>query len=232
MIPDDCNTGGKWTTAFLTLLLSILLAIILKKRRHRRLPPGPFSLPILGNLLQLRKEPHLQIQQMYKNYGKVFRLYVGQQLIIVISGYRLAMEVLTNRSGTFSIRPDSLAGQCSSNGKSFALSRMSPTEHKRKKSLVLSAIKKTEKLFSFNSFKNPTSSLQGIPNSTDSLSGIELLISHEAVLMGRKLVQLGNEYERKYKHLKNGHNTYKKAALKIASIYSCTTMSAIVFGGR
>ncbi|XP_047333566.1 geraniol 8-hydroxylase-like [Impatiens glandulifera] len=83
--------------AFLQLLLSVRRA-----RVSRRLPPGPISLPIIGNLLQLGNKPHESLTRLAQTYGPIISLKLGQMTTIVISSPVMAQEVLQKQDISFS----------------------------------------------------------------------------------------------------------------------------------
>ncbi|KAL9625504.1 MAG: hypothetical protein Q9160_000214 [Pyrenula sp. 1 TL-2023] len=73
---------------------------------HRKLPPGPPRLPLIGNLHQAPKEqPWLKYQQWHKKYGPIFRLRYGKDILIMISDYNIARDLLDKRGNIYSDRP-------------------------------------------------------------------------------------------------------------------------------
>lgn len=93
---------------FAWYLLAVILAIFVVNRLSvtRNLPPGPFPLPIIGNAHKLAADTrHLDLMAMEKIYGHVFRLYLGSQLVIVVSGQDAIKEVLVRKSAEFAGRP-------------------------------------------------------------------------------------------------------------------------------
>ncbi|XP_050230194.1 geraniol 8-hydroxylase-like [Mercurialis annua] len=84
-------------------LILIVIAIILSwimvsKIRERRwvLPPGPMRLPLLGNLLQLGKEPHVSFAKLASQYGPIMTLWLGPMRTVVISSSEMAREMFKN----------------------------------------------------------------------------------------------------------------------------------------
>uniref|UniRef100_A0A8C5SZ65 Uncharacterized protein n=1 Tax=Laticauda laticaudata TaxID=8630 RepID=A0A8C5SZ65_LATLA len=57
-------------------------------------PPGPWSLPILGNLLQLGDHTYVFFDQMRKKYGDVFQIQLGMVPVVVVNGPHVARHVL------------------------------------------------------------------------------------------------------------------------------------------
>ncbi|XP_073497693.1 cytochrome P450 2B4-like isoform X1 [Phyllobates terribilis] len=96
-------------TFLLTAAVSCLILIIsfLHFWRKGNLPPGPIPLPILGNLLQLRKEDIVKsLLSLSEKYGEVFTVYLGSRPVIVVTGYKAVKEVYVDRGDDFLARGD------------------------------------------------------------------------------------------------------------------------------
>ncbi|GAB4834303.1 hypothetical protein Ancab_039974 [Ancistrocladus abbreviatus] len=94
---------------FWSALLSILLVLISIHYlhtviRHSRLPPGPFPLPVIGNLLKLGSKPHQSLAQIAKAYGPVVTLELGCLTTVVVSSAPMAKQVLQKKDAAFSSR--------------------------------------------------------------------------------------------------------------------------------
>ena len=103
-------------------LLAALVAIAAYRlrsvgRRPANYPPGPPTLPIIGNLHLMPKEkPHLQFQKWAEEYGPVYSLILGTKVMIVLSSDQVVKDLLDKRSGIYSSRPDLYLGQIVSGG--------------------------------------------------------------------------------------------------------------------
>ncbi|KAL9813167.1 putative cytochrome P450 [Arabidopsis thaliana] len=64
------------------------------KRRSPPLPPGPWGLPIIGNLPFLQPELHTYFQGLAKKHGPIFKLWLGAKLTIVVTSSEVAQEIL------------------------------------------------------------------------------------------------------------------------------------------
>ncbi|KAK0657876.1 cytochrome P450 [Cercophora newfieldiana] len=75
------------------LLGTILYLVLFIGKRDPRLPPGPPTLPILGNLHQIpTKRTHLQFAKWAKEYGEIYSLKFGPGTSIVVSSPRLLVH--------------------------------------------------------------------------------------------------------------------------------------------
>lgn len=120
---------------FLFVALSVIIAFnllrqySLNKRLYVNIPPGPKPLPVVGNfgslfippfILKLfvkqaeeyKKRsaspisPQVGLTNLSKIYGNMYSLFVGSQLVVVLNGYELIREALSNHAEAFSDRPD------------------------------------------------------------------------------------------------------------------------------
>ncbi|KAM6219188.1 cytochrome P450 2J2-like [Rhynchocyon petersi] len=94
--------AGLWAAIHLRTLLLGALAFLfvvdfLKRRRRKNCPPGPLSLPFLGNIFHMDfEQPHQAIQQLVKKYGNLVSLDFGHVHSVIITGLPLIKEVLAN----------------------------------------------------------------------------------------------------------------------------------------
>ncbi|KAM6424011.1 cytochrome P450 2W1 [Liasis olivaceus] len=69
-------------------------------------PPGPWPLPIIGNLHLLDfKRQDKSLLKLAKKYGPVFTLYFGFQKVVVLTGYEAVKDALVNFTEEFVDRP-------------------------------------------------------------------------------------------------------------------------------
>ncbi|GFR01963.1 cytochrome P450 2J6 [Trichonephila clavata] len=94
------------TPLLISALLLILTWLIINWfKENRKLPPGPWGLPILG-YWPFIQTTHLDFTDLSKTYGNVFSFRtVGGRLIIVLNGIKTIKEVLINRADEFDGRP-------------------------------------------------------------------------------------------------------------------------------
>ncbi|PRQ54276.1 putative premnaspirodiene oxygenase [Rosa chinensis] len=109
---------------YFPLFTSLLILVIVWKKSKarsgpRKSPPGPWKLPIIGNLHQLATGnplPHHALRDLAKKHGPIMHLKLGQLELIIISSSKAAQEVLKTHELTFAQRPLVLAVEVMSFG--------------------------------------------------------------------------------------------------------------------
>ncbi|KNG45206.1 cytochrome p450 [Stemphylium lycopersici] len=85
-------------------------------RRPPGCPPGPPTLPILGNIHLIPKEKaYVQFQKWAEEYGPVYSVILGTKVMIVLSSDQAVKDLLDKRSGIYSSRPEVYLGNIVSN---------------------------------------------------------------------------------------------------------------------
>ncbi|KDO42606.1 hypothetical protein CISIN_1g031562mg [Citrus sinensis] len=92
-------------------LLKAFIGVIISSKYKTNLPPGPFNVPLIGNLRWLLKsfteiEPILR--NLHSKLGPVFTLYVGPRPAIFIADRSLAHKALVQNGAIFADRPPPL----------------------------------------------------------------------------------------------------------------------------
>lgn len=74
---------------------------------RRRLPPGPFPLPIVGNHFQTpKKKPWIEWERWSQYYeSPMLTLWIGRHPRIILSDAWVASDLLEKRADVFSSRP-------------------------------------------------------------------------------------------------------------------------------
>ncbi|KAK7040225.1 hypothetical protein VNI00_010031 [Paramarasmius palmivorus] len=97
------------TWAILTIILLVSMGaiwLLQLGKRETYLPPGPPTLPLIGNLhIFPGKYPHLKFTEWARQYGGIFSLKIGSQTIIVLNTMEHAKGLLDKRNATTANRP-------------------------------------------------------------------------------------------------------------------------------
>ncbi|KAM9983932.1 hypothetical protein ACTFIY_000658 [Dictyostelium cf. discoideum] len=84
---------------------------------------GPFPLPIIGNLHQITNKPHIKCHELVKQYGDIFRVYLGDNKTIMVSDYKIIEELFIKNHNSFLERPITPSfSHCSDNQNGILLS--------------------------------------------------------------------------------------------------------------
>ncbi|XP_058085990.1 cytochrome P450 89A2-like [Magnolia sinica] len=103
-----------WLLIFLSISFSIALKFLLSNlfqkpnTKKKKLPPGPPTIPLLGNLLWLSNSPfNIEpiLRDLHAKYGPIITLHVGPWPTIFIADHSLAHEALIQKGSIFSDRP-------------------------------------------------------------------------------------------------------------------------------
>ncbi|XP_041377607.1 cytochrome P450 1A5-like [Gigantopelta aegis] len=92
-------------------------------RKSYRLPPGPFALPLIGNVLSFKGTPMYQkLAEWTKTYGPVMTVYLGPIRCVALNSTEVVLEALVTKQADFAGRPQTYSTlKFSDGGKSIAL---------------------------------------------------------------------------------------------------------------
>ncbi len=98
-----------------TIILGLIVLIAIYSFFHtfgrpKKFPPGPFPLPVIGNLHLLGNKPHKACKDLSRKYGDVFSLFFGGHKVVVINSIETATEALIKKGADFAGRPPSITG--------------------------------------------------------------------------------------------------------------------------
>ncbi|KAI1772057.1 cytochrome P450 [Hypoxylon cercidicola] len=103
----DLKLFWAWFAIICTSFFVLLYKLSLIGRRPKNYPPGPPTLPIIGNLHQIpKKRGHLKFQKWAQEYGPIYSLMLGTKCMIVLSSGQAIRDLLDKRSGIYSSRPE------------------------------------------------------------------------------------------------------------------------------
>ncbi|MED6198570.1 hypothetical protein PIB30_067665 [Stylosanthes scabra] len=97
--------------SLLYVLIFFLFNLLLQSRRFKNLPPGPPSLPIIGNLHHLKRPLHHTFKALSQKYGHVISLWFGSRLVVVVHSHSLFQECFTKNDIVLANRPRFLSGK-------------------------------------------------------------------------------------------------------------------------
>ncbi|KAK7276931.1 hypothetical protein RIF29_18080 [Crotalaria pallida] len=120
---------------FIICFTSLLFLFVLFKSINKRLsssknsttklPPGPWKLPIIGNLHQfLGPIPHIRLRNLAAKYGPLMHLKLGEVSHIIVTSPEMAKSMIKTHDLNLSDRPQTIfAKTVSYNGKSIVFSQ-------------------------------------------------------------------------------------------------------------
>ncbi|XP_018425389.1 PREDICTED: cytochrome P450 2J2-like [Nanorana parkeri] len=98
-----------WTISeiFFLFLVSMLMINYLKVLwTSRNLPPGPFPLPLIGNLWGLKFQLHPEtLAQFSRLHGRIYTVWLGGSPLVVLNGWRAVKDGIVSHSEELSGRP-------------------------------------------------------------------------------------------------------------------------------
>ncbi|GLJ37529.1 hypothetical protein SUGI_0762590 [Cryptomeria japonica] len=81
------------------------------RRKHLKLPPSPQRWPIVGNLLQIGRVPHLGMQKFTQKYGPLVYIHIGMVPTVLTDDPKYVKEFLLKQDHFFSSRPKNIASE-------------------------------------------------------------------------------------------------------------------------
>ncbi|XP_068267043.1 cytochrome P450 1A5-like [Nyctibius grandis] len=198
------------TEALLAAAVFCLVFLLIQSLQQQHVPPGlksppgPRGYPILGNVLELRKDTHLVLTRLSQKYGDVMQVRIGTRPVVVLSGLDTIKQALVKQGEDFMGRPDLYSFRYVADGQSLAFSPDSGEVWKARRKLAQNALK------TFSIAASPTSS---------STCLLEEHVSKEADYLVTKLLQL-MEKEKRF-------DPYRYLVVSVANV-----ICAMCFGKR
>lgn len=89
----------------ISIVFAIFLGWLIFSRRPSNLPPGPWGLPVVGNIFLFGFSPHRNVTKLAKQYGDVFSMKLGSRQVVILNTVDSVKEALVHRGSDFSGRP-------------------------------------------------------------------------------------------------------------------------------
>ncbi|NXM76916.1 CP1A5 protein, partial [Serilophus lunatus] len=172
------------TEVLLVISVFCLVFLLLQSLQQQHVPkglkrpPGPRGYPILGNMLELRKDTHLALTKLSQKYGDVMEVRIGMRPVLVLSGLDTIKQALVKQAEDFMGRPDLYSFRYVADGQSLTFSPDSGEVLKARRKLAQNALK------TFSVASSPTSS---------STCLLEEHVSKEAEYLVTKFLQVMEE---------------------------------------
>ncbi|XP_030577731.1 cytochrome P450 2J2-like [Archocentrus centrarchus] len=96
----DYMNFTSWVSFIFVLLI---LFDLIKNRRPHNFPPGPWALPLLGNVFT--GVDFKSVGKLAEKYGPVFSVKRGSERMVYVTGYKMVKEALVNQLDSFVDRP-------------------------------------------------------------------------------------------------------------------------------
>jgi len=101
---------GAWQllgTSLALCLLAILIDYGRMLRLRQKMPPGPFPLPIVGNVLQLpKRKPWYRFEEWANRYNNpLVTVWFGRHPTIILNDAWTASDLMDKRANIYSSRP-------------------------------------------------------------------------------------------------------------------------------
>ncbi|KAH8805047.1 cytochrome P450 [Xylogone sp. PMI_703] len=103
-------SGLPWI-AWCLLVGIVVIRAILASRRPKGFPPGPPTIPFLGNLSQIPlRKAFLKWDSWTEQYGTIVGLKFGTQNVVILNHYKHVKELFDKRGALYSSRPENFIG--------------------------------------------------------------------------------------------------------------------------
>nr|XP_038041132.1 cytochrome P450 1A5-like [Anas platyrhynchos] len=197
-------------TVVLLVAAAFCLLLLLTQPLRRRVPkglkppPGPRGLPVVGNVLELRKDPHLALTRLSQKYGDVMEVAIGSQPVLVLSGLDTLRQALVRQGEDFMGRPDLPSFRHIADGQSLGFSPEVGEVWKARRKLAQNALK------TFSIAASSTSSSSCL---------LEEHVSKEAAYLVTKFLQVMEEEQ--------SFDPYRYLVVSVANV-----ICAMCFGKR
>ncbi|KAL4810589.1 cytochrome P450 [Aspergillus unguis] len=125
---------GPLSTVAVVGLIYITFKLLSMGRREKGLPPGPPTLPVLGNLHQIPITGlHAKFLEWGEKYGGIFSLKMGHGTMIVLFDRKAVHDLVDKKGVIYSERPKNHVAEIVTHGDSFAFMDNTPLYREQRK---------------------------------------------------------------------------------------------------
>ncbi|XP_039146736.1 LOW QUALITY PROTEIN: cytochrome P450 71AP13-like [Dioscorea cayenensis subsp. rotundata] len=153
---DDMLDYQSIAIMLLFAIITLLLVMVFNSglRSRSKLPPGPWRIPVIGNLHHLGELPHRSLRCLAEKYGPLMHLQLGQIPTIVVSSPEVASEIMKTHDLEFCNRPSTpVFKKFSYNGSDIAISKYGEHYWRQMRRLGILEIFSTKKVQSFRNVR-------------------------------------------------------------------------------
>lgn len=93
------------TSLFLVWLVWYLVTTYQERKDG---PPGPFPLPIIGNLLQLGSNPPFSMESLFEKYGDIYQIKLPLGTFVLLNTAEVVLEAVKEKKDDFAGKPSLL----------------------------------------------------------------------------------------------------------------------------
>ncbi|XP_057441029.1 cytochrome P450 71D10-like [Lotus japonicus] len=107
--------NSPFSVSFIAFFLFLIILFKFLKRSCSNLPPGPWTLPLIGNLHQIGGSmPHHSFRKLANKYGPLMHLKLGEVSHIIVTSPEIAKQVMKTYDLNFCDRPNLLLSSVTS----------------------------------------------------------------------------------------------------------------------
>ncbi|OBR05399.1 Cytochrome P450 2D18 [Colletotrichum higginsianum IMI 349063] len=98
--------AGYSSLAWVVPAIFLVYKVLTFGRREKHLPPGPPTVPVLGNAHLIPSEGFFaKVKEWSEQYGSVFSLKIGQSTMVVLNDRKAIYELLVSKGAYYNDRP-------------------------------------------------------------------------------------------------------------------------------
>lgn len=113
----------QWSYLLLVCVCLLFRGLYLRKVALLPLPPGPYPLPVIGNIHQLLSKPLPEtLLEWHQKYGPIISFQSGSRLMVSVASHDICQDLMMRKGALYNTRPDIVvAGRYATKGLHIAL---------------------------------------------------------------------------------------------------------------